>query len=100
MRSALKPWGARMGRRKMSDLVNASLERKTLEYWTLSRSARGHGKVITTGRAITLTTTLLEVLNPERRLWNHIAKMQNAIVDKGTCIQRSRQKAEVLSLVR
>lgn len=69
--------------RKMGTLRNASLQQKTLAYWNLSQSARGFGKVLTTGDAITTAGNLLEVLNPSRRVWKCLADLQMAIIDHG-----------------
>ena len=46
-------------RKKMSQLSNASLEEKTQEYWKVSQAARGLGKNMTTGKAISTTSNLL-----------------------------------------
>lgn len=69
--------------RKMGTLRNASLHQKTLAYWNLSQSARGFGKVVTTGDAIISAGNLLQVLNPGRKVWQCIAELQTAIVDHG-----------------
>lgn len=64
-------------------MQNASLEEKTLAYWNVSRAARGFGDEITTGKAITQTSDLLQYLNPQRPLWRTVACIQQEIVEHG-----------------
>lgn len=80
-------------------MKDATLEQKTLEYWKVSRAARGIGKIMTTGRAIEVTGNLLSLVNPTRPLWQLAASMQDEIISHGGCKRRPKQdKATVLKL--
>lgn len=78
---------------------NATLNQKTLAYWELSRSVRGHGKVVTVERAIRQSKDAMSVLNPARKLWEHLAELQNQVIEHGG-IKRTKKtkKSNVLKL--
>jgi hypothetical protein len=80
-----------MRHRKMKD---ATLEQKTLEYWKVSRAARGLGKIVTTGKAIELTGDLLGFTNPARLLWKLTACMQDDIISHGGCKRKTKSKQD------
>ena len=72
---------------------NASLNDKTLAYWELSRNVRGHDKVVTVERAIRQSKDVMHVLNPARKLWEHLAELQNQVIEHGG-VKRAKKKKQ------
>ena len=76
-----------------------TLEQKTVEYWTLSLTARGKvTRSITVQEALDDSNKLLWNLNETRRLWRLTASLQDQIIKYGGCkAPKKKNRANVVA---